>query len=260
MKTVADIKTTEDLKEYLQIDTIVRGHFVYIEAYRKLRELIIGGYYKKGDKFLSEAELAGIMGIGRTSLRTALAVLYEDGYLKTYQGKGTYVVYDPPLATKAYPDKYMLPRARLAEVSDHITVLHDRQNPLDYDAFLDEKLEANGSKLVLFQRTYSVDDVSPAINLNCYYPASLFPDLDYKNYDLTEKMLEQLFEEKVSYVTCTFTPAPSSLPRQVPNVKYDSENFVLVSSLWYGHDNKPILFCKDHYNGNIIRFRAKFYK
>ena len=78
----------------LRITTIDKDTPVYIEIYRRLRRLIKRNVLKYGEQLPGELYLSQIMGVGRTSLRTALTILYEDGYIKTLRGKGSYVAYD----------------------------------------------------------------------------------------------------------------------------------------------------------------------
>lgn len=75
----------------LRITTIEKDTNVYIEIYRRLRRLIESGVLKSGDPLPSESALSSIMCVGRTSLRTALSILYEDGYIETVRGKGSCV-------------------------------------------------------------------------------------------------------------------------------------------------------------------------
>ncbi len=234
---------------------------LYLKAYRKLRDLIIHGYYKNGDKIMSEAELANQMGIGRTSLRTALVLLSEDGYIKTFQGKGTYVVYDPQNLTNEYSEKYMLPRERLEATLKGKTISHIDVNQFttDFDSFLDEILNAKGLPVNLFIRNFTVDG-NVAILMNVYYCSSLLSCVDFSNYDRTESLLKEVFDAKVSYVNSTISPALDSSSRKLNNFDDRSGNFILVSSIWYDGNDNPLVFTKDHYNGDYVGYKARFYK
>lgn len=231
---------------------------LYLKAYRRLRELIVMGYFKNGDKLMSEAELAAQMGIGRTSLRTALVLLTEDGYIKTFQGKGTYVVYDPALMTNDYPERYLLPRERLVTALHGKTISHIdvRQFTTDYDSFLDETLRAAGDPVNLFVRNYTVDG-NVAVLMTAYYSSSLLSGVDFNDFDKTEALLKDIFDTRVSYVDSTIVPAPNSSSRVLSHFEDAEDNFFLVSSLWYDKNDQPLVFTKDHYNGNYISYKMR---
>ncbi|MGE4497355.1 MAG: FadR/GntR family transcriptional regulator [Deferribacterales bacterium] len=61
------------------------------EIYRQLKELVLGGELKPGEKLPSERELAVQMGVSRPTLREALQKLEAHGFLRQIQGDGTYV-------------------------------------------------------------------------------------------------------------------------------------------------------------------------
>lgn len=61
------------------------------EVYEQLRELIISGLLKPGDKLPPERELAEKMGVSRPVVREAISRLVAKGYLENVQGSGTYV-------------------------------------------------------------------------------------------------------------------------------------------------------------------------
>lgn len=63
-----------------------------------LRRRVVAGEFGAGDRLPSEPELARSMGVSRSSLRAAIALLEEDGVLRRVHGSGTYVTHRPPLA------------------------------------------------------------------------------------------------------------------------------------------------------------------
>ena len=85
----------------LRLDEVDRTP-LYLLAYRRLRELIASGAFAPGEKLMSEAKLAEAMGVGRTSLRTALVLLQEDGYVSTRHGSGTFVTQRLPSPEACY--------------------------------------------------------------------------------------------------------------------------------------------------------------
>src|SRR5437868_565556 len=62
-----------------------------------LRERLLGGEFEAGARLPSEPELARSLGVSRSSLRGAIALLEADGVLTSQHGSGTYVSNRPPL-------------------------------------------------------------------------------------------------------------------------------------------------------------------
>ena len=126
----------------LRITTIDKDTPVYIEIYRRLRRLIKRNVLKYGEQLPGELYLSQIMGVGRTSLRTALTILYEDGYIKTLRGKGSYVAYDGrnDKYRRQNPVGILLPMERislLGELSKDVPLVMSSN---EQDEFLEEKL------------------------------------------------------------------------------------------------------------------------
>lgn len=67
------------------------GKFLYLEAKRKIVEMIQGGDFGSNDKILSERELADILGYSRMTVKKAIGSLVEDGVLYKKRGAGTFL-------------------------------------------------------------------------------------------------------------------------------------------------------------------------
>lgn len=63
----------------------------YVPIYNRFYRDIVNGVYPVGSKLPSENELKEIYGVSRNTLRQALAILYQDGFIERFQGKGSYV-------------------------------------------------------------------------------------------------------------------------------------------------------------------------
>ena len=64
----------------------------------ELRGLIRSGELAPGDKLPSEPELAHDRAVSRSSMRAAITMLEEEGFVRRRHGSGTYVTYRPALA------------------------------------------------------------------------------------------------------------------------------------------------------------------
>lgn len=64
----------------------------------ELRHQIVTGEWRPGDRLPSEPELARRRTVSRSSMRSAIAMLEEDGYVTRRHGSGTYVTHRPGLA------------------------------------------------------------------------------------------------------------------------------------------------------------------
>ena len=64
----------------------------------ELRARIRRGEWRPGDRLPSEPELARRRSVSRSSMRAAIAILEEDGYVSRRHGSGTYVTHRPVLS------------------------------------------------------------------------------------------------------------------------------------------------------------------
>lgn len=69
----------------------VQGKKVYELVIEQIREKILNGEIKKGDKLPSERELSEQMGVSRTSIREAVRVLETMGLIESKQGEGNFI-------------------------------------------------------------------------------------------------------------------------------------------------------------------------
>ncbi|QWG47939.1 GntR family transcriptional regulator (plasmid) [Bacillus mycoides] len=64
---------------------------LYVEVYDKLLKLIGEGVYPIGSKLPAESKLSKLMNVSRMTLRQALSLLQEDGYIETIHGQGNFI-------------------------------------------------------------------------------------------------------------------------------------------------------------------------
>jgi GntR family transcriptional regulator len=68
---------------------------LYQQVMQSILDRIDGGVYRVGERIDSERDLARAFGINRLTVRKAIAELSDQGYLRSVQGKGTYVLPKP---------------------------------------------------------------------------------------------------------------------------------------------------------------------
>lgn len=61
------------------------------EVANQIRKKIKAGSYAVNSKLSTEPELMGLFGVGRSSIREAIRILANNGYLRVLQGKGTFI-------------------------------------------------------------------------------------------------------------------------------------------------------------------------
>lgn len=69
---------------------------LYIQLMRRLKEDMEQGKYPAHTKIPSENQLCALYGVSRVTVRKALSILEEEGFLQRHQGKGAYVA-PPPI-------------------------------------------------------------------------------------------------------------------------------------------------------------------
>jgi DNA-binding transcriptional MocR family regulator len=79
---------------------------LYVQIAAQVREMIIKGTLKVGDRLPANRELARLLDVNRTTVTTAYADLEADGLIKSHVGRGTFVAAVPaPARATATPER-----------------------------------------------------------------------------------------------------------------------------------------------------------
>jgi len=69
----------------------IRQNTIVEQVLRNVKELIVDGTFKVGDKIPTEIELTQMFGVGRSSVREAIKILQYLGIVQMHPSKGTFV-------------------------------------------------------------------------------------------------------------------------------------------------------------------------
>lgn len=141
---------------------------IYEEIVDQIRELIIEGYLKPGDKLPAERDLVESFKVSRTSIREALSALEMMGLLEVRTGEGTFITQIKAesmlssLAWALYLDKgsvlemlevrrmievqavgYAAERAAIREINELDRTLEIMKNNLNNSEIVSEKADLN---------------------------------------------------------------------------------------------------------------------
>ncbi len=169
------------------------NYHLYTRIARKIREDINSKIYKPGEILPSEEEFTQIYKASRTTIRNAISLLENEGYVSKHQGRGTFVK-DPSITQN------------LNHIFSLTEVLEERgytvsTNMLAIERILPsqrvaEILKLNQDEEVFWiQRTRSADGI-PVAYQNNYIVLDVAPDLIDKKDLLYHKGLYKLLEEK----------------------------------------------------------------
>ena len=230
----------------LRLDEVDRTP-LYLLAYRRLRELIASGAFAPGEKLMSEAKLAEAMGVGRTSLRTALVLLQEDGYVSTRHGSGTFVTQRLPSPEDAAPAACLTVRERLERLHLPLQVQPGPVRLGQRDDFLDSQLEAGGESLAMVPAAYFLDG-QLAVESQLYACERVARSL---------AELELLFHTRVDHLTSSFSVTHLTGVEFHHSPLWGEKPALLISSLWLSADNRPICFEKDYVDTDVFRYKIR---
>jgi GntR family transcriptional regulator, transcriptional repressor for pyruvate dehydrogenase complex len=98
--------------------TRVRQQTVVEQVMNQIKELIASGHYKPHDRIPTEAELAGMFGVGRSSIREAIKIFQHLGILESRTKTGTYVCNASHVSREALTWCILLAKGDLFEIVD----------------------------------------------------------------------------------------------------------------------------------------------
>ena len=81
----------------METDSIIQKKSLAEEVAEQLQKQIKEGKLKEGDKLPTEPELMKVFGVGRSTIREAVKMLLNKGYISVQQGRGTFVESQTPV-------------------------------------------------------------------------------------------------------------------------------------------------------------------
>ena len=230
---------------------------LHVQVTQALRDQIVRGAWKPGDRVPGDLELCSELGISRTTIRQALAEMAHEGWVVRERGRGTFVA--PPKLTETaverlsgfFEDMVALGYPPISQV------LHQEDRPAD------EQIAARlnvrpGTRIVEIERLRFVED-EPVVLTTTYLPRALAPGL--ATADLTRRSLYEYLETE-----CGLTLARGQ--RTIEAVAADARQarllrirkgapLVYLQSVSYLADGRPIEYYRALHRGDRSRFEVE---
>ncbi len=221
-----------------------------------IRQAVREGRLQPGEQLPSEPEFAESLGVSRTTLRDAVRILVSEGTLLRRRGVGTFVSDDP---LRSIQDGL----ENLSSTSELIRN-HGFEPGTSFTSW--ERIEAPeylagilgldpGAPLLHFSRTRTANNI-PVIHCEEYVSAQIVSDQVVMNGDWS--LYEVLRDAQAAVVSavCKVIPvvadenlaARLSVPRRHP--------LLLLRQTHYATDNRPILYCENYHNCDLIEFHV----
>ena len=156
---------------------------LYVQLMNNIKEKIVKGEYRLGDKIMSEREMAAQYQINRLTVRRAIKKLIEEGCLRSCQGKGTFVCKVPSIEGKIKlgSDDNVSLRTTIKQggmKSSRIVLKMEKTKP-------DEEIHQffpDSEQVYRLVRLSLVNDVPYALQ-ETFFPCSVFKEAERFNFE-----------------------------------------------------------------------------
>ncbi|HEY1409468.1 MAG TPA: GntR family transcriptional regulator [Promineifilum sp.] len=220
-----------------------------------IKDLIVRGEFPDG-RIPPETELAGELGVSRTTVRDALSRLEIEGAISRKQGAGTFVN-DPVLQIHSRLEEIWSYEAMLRAhgFTPSIRVLESDVRPASSEIRGDLGL-APGEQVLFISKLFLEDDV-PVILAENHIPVRLLTE-PYLPEDLARPVydvLESFGRQRLAYYLSEIIPktADSTLA-DVLQIRPDSP-LISFSEIGYNDENEPILKASSFFRDDLLRLR-----
>jgi GntR family transcriptional regulator len=211
--------------------------------------------YPEGGQIPSEEELSSTLGISRGTLRQALSILDEEGFIVRKHGSGTFI--NPHvlrLRVRADLPFRLTDLIENAGYQASVNVLKKDIQTASHHLAKVLQLE-EGTETMLLTRIFFADQ-EPAIYIRDQFPTSLICQ-DYTDQDLNNFLFEFLGKRcavKLSYTLSEVIPisADSELAQQL-KVELDTP-LLMGNDTHFDVNNSPVVHSQVFYKDQFIRF------
>lgn len=234
---------------------------LYYQLKQQLFAMIESAQLKEGDMLPPENELSELLKVSRPTVRQALGELVNEGYLRRYKGKGTYVArgkVDERFLSKLESfDREMQKKG----MSPHTQVLSLERVAENPQAAEQLTLPAD-TPLIRLRRLRFADDI-PLVCVETFLSFRHYPKLlevDYARHSLYYS-LEQLYGLRVNRVTRVIEAVNikkrEALLLQVPT---GQASFLVKTQAYADGSEQPVEYSVAYYRGDLNKFHVELFK
>ena len=224
-----------------------------VSIYNKLFEMIKNGEFMEESRLPTEPELAKVMGVSRTTLRQALALLQEDGIIKNIHGKGNFIIKSGIKLEKGLEILNHPIYSSILEEIDEVEIEFKIEPSSDYTI---KVLERKTPVVIFVDRWYKSKGRAIA------YTLSIIPveTISEEGIELSDKnqlleYIDKIIYQKAKHSSLKLNFSESGNISAMKYVISESEKFYLLAEIIHIKNKYPVLYNK-HYIpveiGNIV--------
>lgn len=206
---------------------------------------------KPGDQIPTEIELCELLGVGRSSLREAVAQMISHGLLSRVQGRGTFIR-QIPLKLEGGLDDLMSVTDMIRSVGATPATCRLHIDTIKASENLAAKLRLRvGDDCVRIERVRCADDAIAAYCIDTV-PKHIF---DASRGELGESLFA-MFERTGRRLSHTHTSIQPTLltSRDLPELGDGIGLFLLLDEVDFDQSGEAICYSNDYYNTSIFKF------
>jgi DNA-binding GntR family transcriptional regulator len=229
----------------------------FVTVYNQLFKMINEGTFPEGSRLPSEPELSKSLGVSRTTLRQALALLQDDGVVKNIRGKGNFIIKshsDKPIGLETIGHPVY---KSSTDIIDEVKMKMHIEPSTDY---INQTLERKTAVAVVIDRWYSSQGTPTAYSFTLIPIETILKfNVDLNDHD---KVLE--FVEKELYEICSNVllevkySTAGNISAKVSPISEENQ-FYLIQETMYEGSEFPMAHSK-HYlpiESSSIEFHQK---
>ncbi len=209
---------------------------------------------KPGNQLPTETELIKILGVGRSTLREALANLVHQGILYKVQGKGTFVR-EIPVVVENGLDILRGVTENILAVGATPSTSRMTVKKIQAGNSLAKKLKLNSSdECYWVERVRRADDVVAVYCIDIL-PVSMVPE--NFNEEEFKGSIFSILEKSGHIVSYTETSIHPTIltKRDLPEMKTEIGMFLLLEEIYYDTTGVPVSYGNDYYSAEIFDFK-----
>jgi len=219
----------------------------------KIKEMIESGAYKEGEKLPSEIELAKILRVSRATLREALRILEDEGYVVRKHGIGTFITTKPLFKTgmeELISITTLIEKQGLKPGTKDISIIKTR--PTEKESYM-LKINPN-QEIIRIERLRLADDI-PVVYCIDRLPAHLFTEgFNFKEESLFN-YLKKIRDIDIAYAISDIIPMRAENNSIYKKLSLDKNEVVLLlDQMHYDSENRPVLYSSNYFSPKKFRF------